>query len=285
MFGRRSSKVALTVAALAAAALGPTVAAQAAGGNTDPTMNLPRKMGPIPGVGPHSPYVQEILINTVIPLKNQAIINRTKYGYLFRAGQQNTNLSMSVSGGRLKFVDTGTQSWKALPRACSKISVPQGVGATCAIQSAYTLSHPMLLEVWPRLGDDVVDSRALSAQFDVSFLGDKGNDTFYGGSGSDFFNGAQDNDRAWGGGGRDWIRTGLGNDFLDGGADGDYLVGVHNDDVIYGGSGDDRLYGAGGRDKLYSGDGVDRVVCGTGVDSAWTTSSDRANGCESLSRS
>jgi serralysin len=266
MLGRRSFKVAFAIVALAAGALGPTTAAQATG-YSDPTVNLPRKMGKVPGIGPHSPYVQEILINTVVPLKNGAIVNRTKYGYLYRAGQQNSDLKMTMNGGRIQFVDSGTEKWKWLPRACKKFTVPQGVGASCSIPTRYTGSHPMLVEVWPRWGDDVVDARALSSLFDVSVLGDRGNDTFYGGAGGDFFNGAQDNDKAYGGDGRDWLRTGLGTDVIDGGAGGDHLVGVEGNDVLYSGSGEDLVY------------------CGNGSDTAWAKTTDRTSSCENLNRS
>jgi serralysin len=278
---RRPMTVALAAAALAAGAVGINTTAQAV--YEDPTMNLTRTTSPYPGVGPHRPYVQEILIDKVIPLKNEAIINPTAHGYLFRAGQQNTNLTISQVNGRLRFVDKGTAKWKWLPKACHRISVPQGVGASCAIKSKFTLAAPMLVEVWPRLGNDVVDSTALSARFDISFLGDKGDDTARFGAGNDFFNGAQDNDTGYGGAGNDWIRTGIGDDFIDGQAGDDYLVGVDGKDVIYGGPGDDRLYGINNDDKLYAGEGTDFLSCGNGRDTASFQSSDRAISCESTS--
>ena len=275
------------IAAAAAFAAGAVVVvgnpAQAA--YEDATMELPRKTSPYSGVGPHRAYVQEILIGGVVPLKNEALLNRTAHGYLFRAGQQDTDLTMTYPDGRLRVVDTGTQSWKWLPGACTEIDVPQGVGASCAIGSKFTDAAPMLVEVWPRLGNDVADSTALPALFDVSFLGDKGDDVAYLGAGNDFFNGAQEADRGYGGAGRDWIRTGLADDFIDGGADGDYLVGVDSHDTIYGGSGDDRLFGIDGDDKLFAGDGNDYVSCGNGVDEATLQSTDKAVACETTSRS
>jgi hypothetical protein len=71
-------------------------------------MDLPRETGKCPGVGPYWPYVQQIMIGGVVPLKGQAIINVTEHGYLFRAGQQNSSLTMTLVDGRLRFADTGT---------------------------------------------------------------------------------------------------------------------------------------------------------------------------------
>ncbi len=273
------------VAALTVGTLATTSPAEAGTVYGDPTTSLPRKTSPYPGVGPKRPYVQEILINTVIPLKNQAIINRTSQGYLFRAGQQDTSLVVTHVNGRLQFVDKGTASWKWLPKACTKISVPLGVGASCKTPLWATTTNPLLLEVWPRLGDDVVDTSALTAQVDVSFLGDKGDDVAYFGAGDDFFNGAQDSDRGYGGAGRDWIRTGDAADVLDGGAEADVLVGVAGDDTMYGGSGDDRIQGLDGNDEIHAGEGKDLALCGNGSDRAYVTSTDKATLCESVSRS
>ncbi|HET6562218.1 MAG TPA: hypothetical protein VFG72_10105 [Marmoricola sp.] len=258
--------------------------AVARGGYPDPTLELPRMTAPFPGVGPHRPYVQQILIDTVTPLKDGAIINRTSQGLLFRGGQQNNDLTVTHVEGRLHFVDSGTQSWKFLPRGCVRLDVPKGVGASCRVRNKFTIDEPMLVEVWPRLGNDTVDSSALPALFDISFLGDRGDDTAYLGAGDDFVNGAQDNDRVYGGDGHDWLRTGLGNDFIDGGADGDYLVGVAGDDTIRGGSGDDRIFGLDGNDELDAGEGDDRVSCGLGSDTASVKSSDRTLDCEAVSR-
>ena len=58
------------------------------------------------------------MIGDVVPMKNQAIIDPTDYGYLFRAGQQHTELEISTTNGGLRFHDLGTASWKWLPNAC-----------------------------------------------------------------------------------------------------------------------------------------------------------------------
>ena len=284
MAAPRRLAVLLTGAALIA---GPalltagTTTAQA-GPYDDPTMDLPRKTSPYPGVGPASPYVQEILIGDVEPMKNQAIIDPTDYGYLFRAGQQNSNLEISTVDGKLRFHDRGTASWKWLPEACRRVGVDRGVAAVCTIPTRYTTDQPMLVEVWPRLGNDTVRSTRLSARFDVSFLGDKGRDKAYLGAGDDFVNGAQDADRAHGGGGRDWLRTGLADDVINGGGGGDYLVGVADNDLIRGGGGDDRLYGMDQGDTLEPGAGTDFVNCGAGRDGVTMDRQDQGVECENL---
>jgi Ca2+-binding RTX toxin-like protein len=251
----------------------------------DATMQLKRSKAPHAGIGPHRPYVTEILIGGVVPLKNQALLNKTKQGYLFRGGQQDNNITITEVGGRLQFVDTHTASWKWMPKACSKIDVPQGIGARCKIGPKFSMAKPMLVEVWPRLGDDTVNSTALSAFFDVAVLGDRGEDVVYFGAGNNFFNGAQDSDRAYGGPGNDWIRTGLDDDFIDGGAGDDYLVGVDGNDTIYGGPGNDRIGGLNGNDTIFSGEGNDIVACGNGKDNATITSGDKPIACETINRS
>ena len=274
---RRPAAVASGVAsAVAALAVLGTTPAEAR--FEDPTMALPRGTGLIPGVGPQWPYVQQIQINTVIPLKNEAIINPTARGYLYRAGQQDSQLTISRADGRLRFADRGTTEWKWLPRACRAEKVDQGVAATCRIPSV--LQAPMLLEVWPRLGDDVVDTTALRRRFDVAVLGDRGNDVVRLGAGDDFVNGAQGRDRTYGGRGRDWLRTGDSRDVVDGGKGADHLVGVAGNDRVYGRGGDDRIGGDDGDDVLVGGTGADFVVCGLGRDDAWVDPQDRLVGCE-----
>jgi serralysin len=277
-FSPRYTAVLVTGVALAAASLGSAGVAQAA--YEDPTMSLPRATSGTPDLGPHFPYVQVIPIGGVVPLKDEAIINRSENGYLFRAGQQDSDLTVSITSGRLHFTDTGTRSWKWLPKRCHAVDVPQGVRASCRIPARFTVAEPMLLEIWPRLGDDVIDTSSLPTRFDVSVLGDEGDDVVHLGAGNDFVNGAQDMDHVYGGEGRDWIRTGIGDDFIDGGDGDDYLVGVEDDDTIYGGPGDDRIYGSDGNDEHFAGDGHDAVSCGNGADTATLKSTDRTSGCE-----
>jgi Ca2+-binding RTX toxin-like protein len=273
---------AAAIGAVMLGAAGPS--AVAASGYPDPTLDLPRKTSPYPGVGPHRPFVQEILIGGVTPLKDGAIINRTEHGFLYRAGQQDNNVTISEVGGRLNFADTATTAWKWLPRVCKPLDVSKGIAASCRVADKFTLDEPMLVEVWPRLGNDTLDASALPELFDVAFLGDRGDDVAYFGAGDDFFNGAQDEDRAYGGPGGDWLRMGLNDDYIDGGADGDYLVGVDGNDTVRGGAGDDRLFGINGNDVLDAGSGNDSVSCGNGTDTANVKSTDRTSSCETLNR-
>ena len=174
--------------------------------------------------------------------------------------------------------------WKWLPSECRELDVPQGVGASCVIPSFFTESSPMLIEVWPRLGHDTLDTTALSAAFDISFLGDKGDDKAYLGAGDDFVNGAQEADTVYGGDGRDWLRTGLDDDFIDGQGGGDELVGVDDNDTLFGGAGDD---------IVFSGDGSDTAprrrrqrpaaAAATSIDFAWLFRGGRTYDCETVS--
>ncbi len=172
-----------------------------------------------------------------------------------------------------------------MARACTRLDVPQGVGASCVVGAKFTDAAPMLVEVWPRLGDDTVDSTALPALFDVSFLGDRGDDVARLGPGNDFVNAAQDDDHVYGGEGDEWIRLGTENDVADGQGGDDYILGLFGDDTVSGGTGDDSLYGSDGNDSLFTGEGVDRANCGGGSDEASFKSSDRAIDCERINRS
>lgn len=280
---RRSAAALAALSALAAGLVATGSAAHAE--FWDPTMDLPRATSPYVGTGPARPYVQQIPIGGVVPLKNQAMINRTDHGLLFRGGQQNNDLTITQAGDKLRFVDTATLSWKYLDPACSPVSVPKGIGAVCSIAPKFTPDAlPMLIEVWPRLGNDSVDSRTLPALYDLSFLGDRGDDTAFTGDGDDFVNGAQENDRASGGAGRDWIRGNIGDDWIDGGADADHLVGVDGNDIVYGGSGNDFVAGSGGHDQLFAGEGTDKLACAAGQDRAEAKSTDKLVGCETVVR-
>lgn len=284
---RTPARVRPTVVAAAVALVAGTLAtgSSAHAAFEDATMELPRATSKYPGVGPFRPYVQEIMIGGVVPLKDEALLNRTPQGYIYRAGQQNSDITITQVDGRVTFVDTGTRSWKWMAPACTRIDVPQGVGASCVVAPKFTEAAPMLVEVWPRLGDDTLDATALPALFDISFLGDRGDDTVRLGPGNDFVNAAQDDDHVYGGEGDEWIRTGTEDDVADGQGGNDYIVGLFGNDTLYGGTGDDSLYGSDGSDTLFTGDGVDRANCGGGSDEATVTSSDRAIGCERTSRS
>lgn len=221
----------------------------------------------------------------VIPLKNAAMITKTDVGYRYRAGQQDSSLVVTLVDGRLHFADSGTAELRRFPNACRAEQVSVGIAASCKVPARYGEANPMFLEVWPRLGDDVVDGSALTAAFRLWVLADAGRDRVLGGAGDDFVNGAQDDDWASGGAGDDWIRTGIGRDEIWGDAGDDRLVGADGADKVYGGEGNDRLGGGAGADRLRGDGGKDLAVCGTGTDVAWLDLVERAVDCESVERS
>jgi hypothetical protein len=222
--------------------------------------------------------------NGVIPLKNQAMITRTEHGYLYRAGQQDGHLVVTRVPGGLRFADTGTARFRSLARACKPRRVRTGVAAVCTMPAGVTRSEPLLLEVWPRDGDDVTDGSRLPATIAMAVLADAGKDVTRTGAGDDFINSAQERDRASGGAGNDWIRGGAGNDALHGGAGADYMVGTDGRDRLVGGSGDDRLAGGDARDWLYAGSGRDIAQCGAGTDYAQVDALDKDRDCETVDR-
>lgn len=225
---------------------------------------------------------------TAEPLKNALVIDRTDGGYRFRSGQQNSDIKITKVPGKwqIRYVDTlaGTKEIRYLPNSCKRQKRARGVAAVCTIPEKFRGHRRMYLEVWPRLGRDVVDGSTLPARFRLWVLGDKGNDVMRGGAGDDFFNGAQGRDKARGGGGDDWIRTGIENDKIWGGPGDDKLVGVDGNDVVRGGPGDDFVGGGNGADRLWANRGNDRVNCGGGRDNAVLDRTDRAHACESLTR-
>ncbi len=237
--------------------------------------------------GPSWPYTK--ILNgqyTLIPLKDAAMITRTKHGYLYRAGQQDSHLVITRADGGLRFHDSGTKRFRSLPDACRPQQVQVGVAAVCNVASDISLSNPMLLEVWPRLGDDFVDGSTLAAPFQLAVLVDAGIDVVYLGAGDDFVNGAFGRDVVRGGPGDDWIRTGDGDDDVRGGSGNDRLIGSGGSDTVRGGSGGDRVDGGDGNDRLYAADGSqDVVACGAGADGARVDRTDKLNDCESVARS
>lgn len=176
------------------------------------------------------------------PMKDMAKIVRTTHGYRYTGGQQDNNLVVTRTDKGLRFRDTRTRSWKSLPSMCQRQRVGRGIAAVCAVPSTTSLQNPTLLEIHPRLGDDYVDGRTLSAAWEMAVLVDAGRDIVHLGDGNDFVNGAFQRDRVYGGAGRDWIRTGDGSDLIRGGAGSDYLVGGNGRDSVSGDEGADRVY-------------------------------------------
>jgi serralysin len=218
------------------------------------------------------------------PLKNAAMIRVSRHGYTYYSGQQDGDLTITKDGDALRFHDKTARRFEELGNGCREVNVAKGVGALCDLPNGITEARPLLLEVWPRLGDDYTDGRTLPATIAMSVLGDAGDDVAHLGAGPDFFNGAFGRDRVTGGAGNDWLRTGDDADRIRGGAGNDYLMGVDGADRIRGGSGDDRIGGDRGRDRLYAGSGRDVLSCGAGRDGATVDGSDTARDCETLAR-
>jgi len=236
--------------------------------------------------GPPYLYETELMGGyALISLPDQAMITKTEHGYLFRAGQQDSHLVVTLADGRLRFEDTGTERFKKLARACREETVAVGVAASCRVRSGISATVPLLLEVWPRLGDDFFDGSSLPNTFAMTMLSDAGDDVAMFGAGPDFFNGFTGRDRVWGGGGNDWIRTGDGPDWVSGGAGDDQLIGTDGRDTFFGDEGDDRVGGGAGNDRLDGGQGSDRIACEGGSDVVWTDADDRLRSCEQVNRS
>ncbi|HSE09565.1 MAG TPA: calcium-binding protein [Nocardioidaceae bacterium] len=218
------------------------------------------------------------------PLTNVAVINRTEHGYVYRAGSQDNHLVVTRVRGGLRFADSATRRFKHLAPTCRRARAKRGVAAVCRVPKEISTRQPLLVEVWPRIGDDFLDTSKLPATFAVTMLGDLGHDVARFGPGADFFNGHSGRDRVWGGAGEDWIRAGDDADRIFGGSGNDYLVGMNHADQIRGGDGDDRLFGMDGNDRLYPGAGTDRASCSTGIDLAWVDANDWVRDCETVTR-
>ncbi|NPC96644.1 calcium-binding protein [Nocardioides sp. zg-DK7169] len=257
---------------LAAATAGSLLAAVVSPAAADPLPTPPNGVGT---AGPPYDYTTELVGQfPFIPLKDKSLLTRTAHGYRYWSGQQDNDITLRVRGNRIRITDTGTKRFKRLAGSCRRVPVRRGIGASCRLPDA-SPRKPVLLEIWPRLGDDRVDASTLSASFAVAVLGDAGNDTARLGAGDDFFNGHTGRDRVWGGRGRDWIRAGRGNDVIHGGAGRDQLIGQDGRDRLHGGAGDDRVGGDDGHDRLWGGRGRDFVLGGNGRDRAWTDGLDR----------
>lgn len=244
----------------------------------------PGARGDHPPAGPPYDFTTELMgaSGYVIPLKNKAMLTRTPLGYLYRAGQQDSHLTITLDDAGLHFADTGTQELVKLAGACTQKSAPKGIAALCPMPPTATEVLPLLVEVWPRLGDDYTDGSSLPATIALTMLGDEGDDVALLGDGPDFFNGHKGRDRVVGGAGNDWIRSGLGPDSVYGGAGDDQIIGMENADVLRGGAGDDRLGGMEDDDTLVGGAGADVLLCGDGADSAVADALDKVWDCETL---
>jgi len=234
--------------------------------------------------GPPYNFTTELMggPGTAEPLKHSAAIDKTPHGYQFRSGQQDGHLVLTLVNGGIRFADTGTASFKSLSAACRRKTPTVGVAAVCRVPTSSKRS-PLLIEVWPRLGNDYTDASTLPARFAVTMLGDKGKDRARFGAGPDFFNGFTGNDVVRGGAGNDWIRSGVGNDTVRGGPGNDDVVGKEGGDFIRGGNGRDRLWAGDGNDRLRGGAGADHLLCGNGRDQAKVRAADHVSAnCEAV---
>jgi serralysin len=243
---------------------------------------------PLPGVdaGPPYDFVTELMGEGVyISMKDVGFLGRTPHGYRFRTGQQDSHLVVTRVDGGLRFVDTGTRSFKRLSPLCQEKNVRVGIAAVCPMPASISVRWPLLVEVWPRLGNDFTDVSTLPATVAVTVLGDGGRDVAHFGAGPDFFNGHIGQDRIRGGAGNDWIRAGDGDDTVEGGPGNDDLVAMEGADVVHAGAGDDRVGGGDGDDRLWADAGADFVLCGIGRDRAMVEAADRVfHDCESVER-
>jgi hypothetical protein len=273
---RRTANAALAVVAAAA------IAALHAG-TADANASNP------PGTNAGPPYQFRTELMGDVPqtaLKDQVELIKTKLGYRYWTGQQNNHIVVTLVDGGLKFRDTHTDRFKLLAAACHRQQAKVGISAVCRVPTDITVSHPLLVEIWPRLGNDYLNTSTLPATFAVTMLSDEGNDTAYFGAGPDFFNGHKGRDHVYGAAGNDWVRGGIGRDFVYGGSDHDDIVGMQGDDDVHGGDGDDRIWGAGGGDTVWGDAGSDSLVCGDGHDTATIDTADYYYGtCESVNQS
>jgi hypothetical protein len=204
-----------------------------------------------------------------------AAITRIKNGYYYDAGQQNTHLVVTRVKGGLRYTDRHTDVLRAKPKSCDRKRADKGLVVVCHVPRDVSARNPMRVKVFTRLGNDYVDTSALSAAFELYGLCDQGDDTYIGGDGNDFVNGAPGRDHVWGGPGNDLVRGGENHDLVYGGSGNDTVVGLDGPDLLRGGSGKDRVGGGYGDDRLYAGPDVDLMVCQTGFDRVYAQHEDR----------
>jgi serralysin len=285
----RSSRgvVAAAAVAVAATAALPLVSSGSASADEYPSTFTHTQPAQQPkGYGPSKPFIDKIMPwhGPVEPMKDQARIDRTDYGYRYTTGQQHNRITITEVVGGIQFRDTATKEVKALPQGCKTGKVSVGIVVTCEVPATTSATDPMLIEVHPRLGDDYVDGQTLSSRFDMSVLGDAGSERIWTGAGNDFVNGAFQRDIVRGGAGNDWIRTGTENDDVYGGSGNDWLVGAEHNDKVSGQGGNDRVAGGQGDDLLYTGLGADLAAGDSGFDTATIDGDDRANNVEKVVR-
>ena len=210
-----------------------------------------------------------------------ATLKRVEGGYYFGAWGQNSLVTVTLVDGKLRFRDPRTARWEGVARSCDKRRVARGVLAVCRVPAGVTSANPLTINFEMRLGDDLVDTSTLPAQFQASILLDAGVDEARTGDGDDFINGAFHRDRIVSGGGDDWVRSGEASDRVFGGAGKDRLVGGEAGDLLHGEDGNDLVEGGPGDDEMYGDLGADELKCGDGNDAAENDPADTQRfGCE-----
>ncbi len=204
--------------------------------------------------------------------KDQAHLSVTRWGYRFVGGAGDNKLTVTTSGNTLRFHDRAISRWTNLPGGCDRVQVDTGRAVVCRVPDKHR--DKAFIEVWPRLGDDTITTRALPAQWRTWALTDAGTDLVTTGAGRDFINTAANRDVAHGGAGDDWIRMGRDGNRAYGDAGADKLVGGSDDDTLFGGEGDDSVGGLAGNDVLHGNAGADLLAGKTGRDTGYRDGGD-----------
>ncbi|CAN5268202.1 MAG: calcium-binding protein [Nocardioides sp.] len=269
----------VVIAAVASIALTPNPSA-----GTDPqqsrSVTAPKEQWPDKEAdctkAPYHPLTELVdgHLGKIEPMKDQGILRVNTCGINYASGQQNSNMTVKMSNGKLRLTDKGTKSWKRISDNCRRVAVDKGVSAVCTIPKRFKDS--MFLTVWPRLGNDRIIATKVPSWIRVWVLTDAGHDVVKTGPGDDFINGAMGRDRLFGGPGQDWIRGGDDADLLNAGPGNDGGMCTNDEIQIVAGDGVDTIIGGPGSDCLYSGEGkdriraedqnTDRIVCGRSKD-------------------
>ncbi|WP_395695960.1 calcium-binding protein [Nocardioides sp.] len=168
-----------------------------------------------PAVAGHPPLMLGPGDAGVSGIGHEAIIRKSKYGYVYISGKHSSHLRIKYVErlDALRYRDTRTSKVRLPEHSCRREQVKTGISAVCTIPKAFHHKQ-MFVQVWPRLGNDYTDGSTLPHRFRLWVLTDAGNDVVLGGAGADFVNGAKGNDRMWGGPGNDWLRGGPGYDAI-----------------------------------------------------------------------
>ncbi|MEZ0579826.1 calcium-binding protein [Nocardioides sp. MH1] len=215
-------------------------------------------------------------------LARPATLKKVKGGYYYGVWGQNNHVTVTVVEAGLQFRDPKPVRWEGFPKVCHKKRVRHGVKAICPVPRWVSPADPLTLDFEMRLGDDVVDTSTLPAQFQASVLADAGRDVVHTGAGDDFINGAFDHDELWSGDGDDLVNGGESADLVFGEGGKDRLVGGEVGDVLHGGDGNDSVEGGPGDDTLYGDAGSDTIKCGDGHDLAESDPADTRFSCEGV---